>query len=119
MKRKFFLPLSIVIMLLLTTWFVYARDQKTRSTAQAWEYKRILISRQTEGDTGEFTKWSENSGGEEVVLPLPVNMTKRLNELGAQGWELVAVTPIANTFSMAGDYAGYTNQINYFLKRPR
>ena len=116
MKRKKILPLAIVIGILFTAWLVYGRDQQTRSTAQSWEYRRISIGRPAEPNAnGDFTSWFDG----EVTLPLPVNMTKKLNELGGQGWELVSVVSISNSFSERGDYAGYTNQINYFLKRPK
>jgi len=51
-------------------------------------------------------------------------MPKKENELGSQGWELVAVTPISSNAGGSGtsgynNLAGFTSQILYVFKRPK
>ena len=62
MKVKNLLVVAMVAVMLMVGWSVYA--QKSKPAKNTWEYKRVQIL-----------------GGQE----------KSLNELGAQGWELVAI----------------------------
>ena len=67
---------------------------------QKWEYKSIKLTRDI-GTLGGVKEWSP---------------AFNLNDLGKEGWELVAVVPAA---SETGETrAGVTTAVTYFFKRP-
>ncbi len=84
MKNKIYLSLVLVAVLCLVGWTGFA--QKSSPARQTWEYKEFR------SPVGE----------------------KELNELGAQGWELVAV--LENLSISAG--SGY-GRPTYYLKRAK
>jgi hypothetical protein len=89
---------------------------------QQWEYKRI--SREFKFNNYEFDSWSEDGKD----LPKPVELNAKLAQLGAQGWELVSVTPYSSWFrpvssgnvsgSVVGT-SGLTTSDVYVFKRPK
>lgn len=71
----------------------------------------------------DFDDWTTFDG--DTKLPAGTDIKVLLNRLGAEGWELVNVTPIS---SFAGDnsgsnapvsLAGATTELAYYLKRKR
>lgn len=70
---------------------------------QKWEYLQLS----TEYDT-ENRVWSWNDG----ILG---GVNARLNLLGAEGWELVSVTPQA--YRYGAGWSGYTTCVTYTFKR--
>ena len=67
---------------------------------QKWEYKSIKLTRDIR-ILGGVKEWSP---------------TINLDELGREGWELVAVVPAS---SETGEIrAGVTTAVTYFFKRP-
>lgn len=63
-------------------------------------------------------------------LPGKVSMESKAKELGDQGWELVSVTPVSgatggrnicgdNPTGCYSDYAGFTDGLEYWFKRPK
>jgi hypothetical protein len=81
---------------------------------QKWEYKSILrqrgwLDRQKDGSCHLAGSWD-------------VNVILELEQLGEQGWELVAISPrsgVMGGYSAVGDYAGYTNEELWVFKRPK
>jgi hypothetical protein len=67
---------------------------------QKWEYQEIVSSRVQTG-LGSVSGWKP-----------PVDLRK----FGNDGWELVAVVPIADWHAIGG---GITDNLVYFFKRPR
>lgn len=83
MKKAVTWLVAMVAVLCLVRWSVYA--EKQGSAKVTWEYLRVS------GHGGEFLA------------------EQRMNELGAQGWELVAVS-----FGCLGEYSCYSN--GYFKR---
>lgn len=67
MKNKFYFSLVLAALVCLVGWTANAQLQRTSPVRQTWEYL-------------------------EVELDARVEATPRLNQFGAQGWELVGVT---------------------------
>ena len=93
--------------------------------AQKWEYRWIIVVRAAESNA-EWVKWYDNSSEGRKELPGPINTNAKAAELGDQGWELVAVTPMSNNTGGhvtqgygSSDMAGYTSQLTYYFKRPK
>lgn len=110
---------------------------------QKWEYKYIIQYRgyQARGKdeffhwAGDWDTWYEDGN----KLPTPVNITKKLGELGEAGWELVAVVPRSGlvggvstiygfTANLVGggktegsstDFAGFTSEQLWVFKRAK
>ena len=80
---------------------------------QSWEYLEIeLVSQAWRG--GGAREWKDSMGRSGKLEPLGqnfLNSTPLLNELGAQGWELVGVQSYETN--------GNTFGAKLFLKRPR
>lgn len=91
MKNRLYLLLIVIVALCVVGWSGYAQGQRSATARQAWEYKTILLTRQSIDDSWSF--WFED----DKALPQPVNPTAKRVELGNQGWELVAVVPYADT----------------------
>jgi len=80
-------------------------DWEARSTARSmerWEFMGILI-------WDDDSKSSITSDLEDVEV---------LNTLGAEGWELVCVVPLARTQVLEMAYPGNTRKLLAYLKRP-
>ena len=120
MKRNYYLPLIIGIVLISVVWAVYGKQQKAATSNQAWEYKTIVIVRSAQSNA-TWSDWAEVSGDVVQTLSLPVAVPKKAKELGEDGWELVSITPVSNNAGGAGgsDLAGFTSQIMYWFKRPK
>ena len=84
--------------------------------APRWEYMALELQCQR-GPLGGIIRWSWNDmpdahyGAEERLAALD-----RLQELGEEGWELVAAIPLSLEYG-AGGLAGITSAIEYTLKR--
>ena len=108
MKNRVYFTLVIAALLSLAGWTAHAQLQRgTGPTRQSWEYKTILLSRNSINEN--WSSWFED----DKPLPLPVNGTAKRDELGNQGWELVAVIPYADTVG------GATTRVQQFYKRPK
>jgi hypothetical protein len=89
---------------------------------QKWEYKFIRwelnpIRRETEGVTliigfDENDTWTED----DKELFTQVDMTQKINQLGKDGWELVAIVPKSTLASSTT--SGLTSEILWVFKRP-
>jgi hypothetical protein len=88
MKTKINLLIATVALLCLVGWTIYGQKP---TPAKAWEYHV----------TG-FNNWLEAS--------------RKLNELGNQGWELVSVTEVGSTTNQEGGHGG---SVTVYLKRAR
>ena len=69
---------------------------------QKWEY--TTVAQTLSSKTGQPEPPPKGEG--------PIN----LNQLGEQGWELVAVVPVAVYAQLA---TGYTGHLEYIFKRPK
>jgi hypothetical protein len=84
---------------------------KKAAASQQWEYKYIYRERgfskikDNQWITGDWGFWQED---EDKLLPMPVEMGKKLTQLGQDGWELVTVEPIS---TMATSYLFGTTSI--------
>ena len=108
MKNRFHLSLALVALAYLAGWTVNA--QRSSPVGQAWEYKSMVLTRSiVEPD---FT-WAEDG----KPLPGTPNMILKAKELGAQGWELVSITPMAS--QTGNGLTGFTNHLFYWFKRPK
>ena len=112
MKNRIFLSMVVVAALCFAGWTVQAQLQRS-SARQAWEYKSVAIARGVKIN-GDWTVWAED----DKPLPGPITLTAKIRQLGDQGWEMVAVTPLSS-HSCDGDCAGFTSQMSYFFKRPK
>ncbi len=97
-----------------------------------WEYKFIITIHnskfETDGEINTITSAGFSSWVEDYdELPLPVNLTKKFQELGEAGWELVTSTPISSqTISPltkrnlvpVPNMAGLTSAEIWVFKRP-
>jgi hypothetical protein len=105
---------------------------------QTWEYKRLYIQQASwdneKGAPIDSDTWYEDG----VKHDGPLDMGKKLQELGAGGWELVNVMPVSNIWATKSNYYdqspggpgfkgvtigvamnGMTSQYNYYFKRPK
>lgn len=94
---------------------------KARSTRGVWEYKTIVRSRafptgnsvETAVAATDWTLWYED--GQPIAAPS--DPLAKVNQLGGQGWELIAITPRS---SLASDWtAGTTSDETWLFKRPK
>ena len=105
MKNRLYLSIATVTLLCVAGWTVHAQLQRGNSARETWEYKTILMSRNSIDEN--WSSWYED----DKPLPLPVNGMAKRAELGNQGWELVTVVAI-------GDGAGgATGRLQQFYKR--
>lgn len=104
--------LVVAAFLSIGVWSVYA--QRTTPVKQTWEYKVIVVHRSS-SNGGGWSAWFED----DKALPGPVSAVSKWKQLGDQGWELVSVTPRSSETFSSGSYAGYTNQIESWFKRPK
>jgi hypothetical protein len=92
---------------------------------QQWEYKRISCDFKFTNHTYDgIDSWQEDGKD----LPKPVDMDSKLAQLGAQGWELVSVTPYATWFEPISSgrasgsvvsTSGVTTFNMYIFRRPK
>lgn len=102
--KKIYLSLVIVAFLCMAGWAGYAQTQPSNTARQKFEYKLLVYVI----DGRSVTLFED-------AKPLPAGSVPivRSNELGAQGWELIAVTAtdvVANQRS---------NTYSYWFKRPK
>ena len=95
---------------------------------QQWQYKRIFARR----------KWEEMPDGSEAIAAgtrfefiddehSPIDdFSAHLDNLGEDGWELVAVVPLSNYVGdpeiqngSTHELAGFTSHCTYYFKRPK
>jgi hypothetical protein len=79
MKNKLYWWMVLVLLLCLVGWTGYAQGQRSNSMKQTWEYQ--------------------------VITANPNQLMSQMNKLGAEGWELVAVSGDGPVFA--------------YLKRPQ
>ena len=91
------------------------------SAGRAWEYKSIVRTRafptgnsvDTAVPATDWTLWYED--GQPIAAPS--DPLAKVNQLGGQGWELVAITPRS---SLASNWtAGTTSDETWLFKRPK
>jgi hypothetical protein len=70
-KNKLYLSLIMLVLLALVAWTTRAQGQSSNPARQAWQYK---------------------------IIDDQPNMTQVMNQLGADGWELVTISPSHNTY---------------------
>jgi len=70
-KNKIYLSLVMVVLLALVAWTTRAQGQSSNPARQVWEYK---------------------------IIDDQANMTRIMNQLGSDGWELVTISPAHNTY---------------------
>ena len=73
----------------------------------------------TTGYWYKFANWETSVGDQQ--LPAGTDMRVVANQLGADGWELVSVTPVS-TFagdSTSAGVGGATTELLYWFKRPK
>jgi hypothetical protein len=101
---------------------------------QKWEYKTVVRSRGWEAQRrGEDYHRPSDWGHlfeDKKELSASVTLETKLDELGKQGWELVAVVPNSSVLGagegfqtvdeglQTRDYAGFTNAERWVFKRP-
>lgn len=108
--------LAIVVLILLGGYMSHAQVQSTAAARQAWEYKTFVFE-----IDGQRTTLYEDSR----QLPAGATPVNRAPELGAQGWELVAITSMPTSFlesvSGTGSKSIFATKITYvyWFKRPR
>jgi hypothetical protein len=86
-------------------------------TQQQWEYKAIHRTRGA----------GKDASGAWWAAPWDVpwaTLEERLAQLGAQGWELVAIVPGADMVTGSGadmqrDFTGFTTSQTWVFKRPK
>jgi len=122
MKNKSYVLWVLVGFVCLAGWIASGQVRSAGSARRAWEYKTILRSRGWQAarlaENENFsrpTDWAVFEDGKK--LSASVDLLVRLNELGAEGWELVSDTPRS---SFVGDgAAGFTSEEVWILKRPK
>lgn len=88
---------------------------------QTWEYKTIFRSRGFRDiERNAKVQWAGDwslydSDGNELTTS---DIIKASNELGKQGWELVAVSARSGVISPFGSVAGFTSEEVWVFKRP-
>src|SRR5437773_493973 len=106
MKNRLYLSFGVIALFCLAGWTARAQLQRNSSARQTWEYKSITLTRTI--IKPDFS-WAED--GKE--LSGSANMSSKARELGAEGWELVTITPVA---SQTGEgYTGFTNNLLYWF----
>ena len=124
MKNRLYLSLLIANLLCLAGWTAHAQLQRNNPARQTWEYKSVVLTRGIDNPawTGRFEDGK--------AIPGAFEMISKSKELGDQGWELVSVTSFSS-YAHAGykdvnphgfttpSWAGYTDGIVYWFKRPK
>jgi hypothetical protein len=95
MKNRLYLSLLLAVLLCVVGWNVKAELQRSGPARQAWEYKALVFVVQ-----GSASTMYEDG---KMVPGTPIT---RMPELGAQGWELVAIAADNSTTA-------------FWLKRPK
>jgi hypothetical protein len=94
---------------------------KPSSGRQVWEYKSIVRTRGFPTGNSvdaavaatDWTQWYED--GQPIAAP--ADPLAKVNQLGAQGWELITITPRS---SLASNWtAGTTSDETWLFKRPK
>jgi len=111
---------------------IASRAQAQAKSAVVWEYRLIsrwrgwtqpmsknMVGLPAPGYWYKFEDWNTADGDKD--LPAGTDMKAVASQLGAEGWELVSVTPVS---TFAGDSAnagvgGATTEMLYWFKRAR
>ena len=115
MMRRFSMA-AIVVLIFLAGHATQAQVQSTAAVRQAWEYKTFIYEIE-----GQRTTLYEDSR----QMPAGTTPVSRAPELGAQGWELVAIAIMPTSFleSMSGTGSKSTFATKlvyiYWFKRPK
>jgi hypothetical protein len=125
MNKKNYLPIVLLAIIVFAAWKIYGQQTKP-NVKQAWEYKVCSLYRKMDAKN-----WIERyEDGVSVGAPFDIGAAK-MKELGAAGWELVAVTSISDQFHMGytntnfensqpettPSVAGFTNEMFFYFKR--
>lgn len=126
MNKKFYIGMAFLLFSLFVISTAFRDREKEQSPIrQNWEYKELRTWR----ETGQ--EWSKRFEDDKQINVNSISV--RLKELGSEGWELIAVTPISHashdgyTFTNYEDskqastpsVAGFTNELRFTLKRPK
>lgn len=129
MMYRSYLLLAVVVLLGLVGWTAHAQLQRTAPARQGWEYKFIYLAREQKSNA-DWSAWLDGSAEGVKRMPGSVTMHLKAKELGDQGWELVSVTPVSGATGGSNicaqdvsgcysDYAGFTDGLEYWFKRPK
>jgi hypothetical protein len=122
---------SIVLCLLLivaqrsTGWKGIERVEAASSARQQWEYKRLAVVQLDWHYNNLGTPSIAKSGDwyeDGVKMSGDLDATKKLTELGQEGWELVAVVPLAALWEdgRAGNQVvPLTSRVSFYFRRPK
>lgn len=136
MKRDTFTKIMLTIIALLLSViairplinpsdYAFAQSQRAPSTGSknapeistiSWEFKELSMTRGIAPGLGlrSLGDWNLSEDGTDLKN---IDYLTRSQQLGAQGWELVSVTPIS---SYAGEnYAGATSEVFFLFKRQK
>jgi len=95
---------------------VYAQAPRAAAPRPAWEYKTLRL----EVDGPNFALYEDGK-----LTPGSMTPINRAPELGAEGWELVSVSPMPTAFlesvSATGSKTTFATKITYifWFKRPK
>ncbi|MEI9946604.1 MAG: hypothetical protein WDN26_20575 [Chitinophagaceae bacterium] len=126
MNKKIYLPLIFLAFIFLIAWNLYGQT-KPSPARQTWEYKTCSLYCNTD-NKGWIERYEDG-----VSMGAPFSMLERMKELGAQGWELIAVVPLSNSYhngytntnfensrpETTPSVAGFTNQMSFYFKRQK
>jgi hypothetical protein len=79
-----------------------------------WEYTWLFLHREAKV-LGKETPWFLCCPDGTRVENQAINFA--IQELGNEGWELVAVVPVSNL--LGSTTTGWTNELDYIFKRPK
>jgi hypothetical protein len=106
MKTRTILPWFIFLLAGLVSWTAFAQSSRAAAPRPTWDYKLVTYVSASSTFVGYHAQMSEDG----IALdPAPTGMNK-LKELGAQGWELVAV--------VGQSVEGGRTETRCYLKRP-
>lgn len=105
MKYRTYIPTTLIVMVCVFLLSGYAQTRPQQTRQQAWEYKVLSYIRTNQGSV-----LSEDG----KTMPVPASMLPHLNELGAQGWEMVTVMQVNDIYGAVD--ATYRN---YYFKRSK
>lgn len=122
MERKIYTPVLLIAIAVFVLFSAFRKNE--HPVRQVWEYKLVYESRSV-GDE----KWVNYVDNVETSTGLYTI----IKGLGDQGWELVSTVPVSSAYSngyangngeyatvnTTPSYAGYTNQVYYWFRRPK
>lgn len=92
MKKHLYLTIIIVALLSLAGWTGYAREQRTNSVRQTWEYHVDPVPGMFVAHYGDEAEVTRNNAALDERL---------INQRAAEGWELTAVGGVNYYFRRA------------------